>query len=247
MANVQAGEKNKYGVVIGSPEDKEIRAQIESYMKLLKWGPKSLEKMFPEDDLFDVKKVEQYFRALRAYVELRVLIASDGLYQTVRRELQGHDELGKVTAEPMAISRVRPRLSKEYAMRSTVPYENLMSDDWYKCVINEKLKDGSVVPYFGYGQYSSEGTIPCVSTRGSSSFVTAVQQRTTGRDRALVLKVPPLARSATGGFVMDRRQVKGRGKGKGQGKGKGKGLVKGMAKAKGKAKAKAKAKAGPMK
>ena len=155
--------------------------------------------------------------------------------------------MGKVTAEPMAISRVRPRLSKEYAMRSTVPYENLMSDDWYKCVINEKLKDGSVVPYFGYGQYSSEGTIPCVSIRGASSFVTAVQQRTRGRDAALVLKVPPLARSPTGGFVMSRAQVKGKGKGKGQGKGKG--LVKGMAKAvpKGKAKAKAKAKAVAMK
>ena len=123
-------------------------------------------------------------------------------------------------------------------MRSTVPYENLMSDDWYKCVINEKLKDGSVVPYFGYGQYSSEGTIPCASIRGSSSFVTAVQQRTRGRDAALVLKVPPLTRSSTGGYVVNRK-----------GKGKGKGLVKGMAKAvpKGKAKAKAKAKAVAMK
>ena len=164
-----------------------------------------------------------------------MLIASDNLYQMVKRELAGHDELGKVTAEPMSVSRVRPRMSKEYAMTSAVPYENLMRDDWYKCVINEKLQNGSVVPYLGYGQYSSEGTIPCVSVRCSSSFVTAVQQRTRGRDAALVLRVPPLKRSPTGGYVVNRAPVKG--------KGKGKGLVKGMAKAVPKAKGKAKAKA----
>ena len=232
-----AGEKNQYGVVIGSDEDKRVQAQIESYLKLLKWGPVTLDEMFKDKELFDVKKVEECFSAVHAFVELKVLIASDGLYQMVRRELQGHDELGKVTAEPMAVSRVRPRLTKEYAMRSTVPYENLMSDDWYKCVINEELRDGSMVPYMGYGQYSSEGTIPCVSVRCSSSFVTAVQQRTRGRDAALVLRVPPLKRSPTGGYVVNRAPVKGKGKGK------GKGMVKGMAKAVPKAKGKAKAKA----
>ena len=127
-------------------------------------------------------------------------------------------------------------MSKEVNQGKTVPYENLMSDDWYKCVINEKLRDGFVVLYMGYGQYSSEGTIPCVSGRWSSSLVTAVQQGTRGRDAALVLRVPPLTRSPTGGYRV-KRAVKGKGKGKG----KVKGMAKAVPKAKGKAKAKAKA------
>ena len=60
-------------------------------------------------------------------------------------------------------------------------------------------------------------------------------ERTRGRDAALVLRVPPLTRSPTGGYVVNRQPVKGKGKGK------GKGLVKGMAKAVPKGKAKAEA------
>ena len=163
-------------------------------------------------------------------METEVLIQSDPLYQTVKRD----EELGKLTGEPMSISRVRPRITKEQALGKTVPYENLQSEDWYKGVINEKLRDGCVVPYIGCAQYSSEGTIPCVSVRCSSSSVTAVQQRTRGRDAALVLRVAALKLSPTGGYVVSAVIT-------GKGKGKVKGMAKAVPKAKGKAKAKAKA------
>ena len=194
-----------------------------------------MDDMFKDQELFDLKKMEDCYKAVHAFVEMKVLIQSDNLYQTVKREWAGHDEVGKLIAEPMSISRVRPRMSKEVAQGKTVPYENLMSDDWYKCVINEKLRDGSLVPYMGYGQYSSEGTIPCVSVRCSSSFVTAVQQRTRGRDAALVLRVAPLKLSPTGGYVVSAVIT-------GKGKGKVKGMAKAVAKAKGKVKAKGKGK-----
>ena len=219
--------KNQYGVVIGSDEDVRIREQCKEYAKVLKWGNVKLDDIFKDQKSFDVQKMEDCYKAVHAFVEMKVLIQSDALYQTVKRD----EVIGKITGELMSISRVRPRITKEEALVKTLPYENLMSEDWYRMVINEKVRDGTVVPYLGVAQYSSEGTIPCVSVRAASSFMTQVQQRTRGRDAALVLRVPTLRRSATGGYIVNA-VVKGKGKGKVKGVAKAKAKVKGDGKGK---------------
>ena len=77
-------EKNKYGVVIGSDEDVRIQAQIAEYLKLLEWRNVKLDDMFKDQELFDVKKMEDCYKAVHAFVEMKVLIQSDNLYQTVK-------------------------------------------------------------------------------------------------------------------------------------------------------------------
>ena len=53
---VADGAKNQYGwCCVGPDKDKRIQAQIESYLKLLKWGPVKLDDTFKDKELIDVK------------------------------------------------------------------------------------------------------------------------------------------------------------------------------------------------
>ena len=90
-------------------------------------------------------------------------------------------------------------------------------------VVDENMRDGTVVPYLGVAQYSPEGTIPCMGVRAASSFMTKVQARTRGRDAALVLHVSPLRATRQGYIVNAVVKAKPKGKAKAMVKGKGKG------------------------
>ena len=191
-------ELNKYGVVRGSDEDVSIHKSCKQYVDAAaKVGKMKVEDLFPDNAMFDVGKLEESFKRIHEYAAVRALIPSDQLYQSVQKD----GDLSRLSGEPLCISKVRARISKEHAVNKRQFYENLQGEDWYRCIQTELMADGSTVPFLGLNQYAVAGTVPCFPVLASQAFMTSIQKRTKGRDFALTNVVPPLKKSRNGYVV----------------------------------------------
>ena len=192
-------ELNKYGVVRGSEEDISIHKSCKMYVdQMNKVANMKVKDLFPDNSMFDVDKLEKSFKSIHEFATVKSLVMSDQLYQSVRRD----EDLSLISGEPLCISKVRARISKEEALGKRKFYENLQGEDWYRCIQSELMADGSTVPYLGLCQYAVAGTVPCFPVLCSQAFMSSIQKRTKGRDFALTNVVPPLKKSRSGRYVV---------------------------------------------
>ena len=151
-------ELNKYGVVRGSDEDVSNHKSCKMYVdQMNKVANMKVKDLFPDNSMFDVDKLEKSFKSIHEFATVKSLVMSDQLYQSCQK----NGELGKSTGEPMCISRVRPRITRDEAVSKRMFYENFQSEDWYRSIQAELMQDGSTVPFLGLNQYAVPGTVPC--------------------------------------------------------------------------------------